>query len=171
MKYVVYTSRTGNTRLIAETIKDELGSDSTLVEFSMDMQVDKAAMLFIGYWCDKGTCSIELTQWISTLHGRKIALFGTAGFGGGMEYFNRIARTVEALLPDDNEVYGSWLCQGRMPQSVRDRYVALLEKNPGDGKSRQALENFDKASTHPDQGDLNDARLFVGEMLKLVAAD
>lgn len=84
MKYVVvYTSRTGNTRLIAETVKDELGSDATLVEFSMDMQVDKAAMLFIGYWCDKGTCSIELTQWISTLHGRKIALFGTAGFGGG----------------------------------------------------------------------------------------
>lgn len=169
MKYVVtYVSRTGNTKLLAETIKNELDAlcvEAELVEFSSELHVDSKAVLFIGYWCDKGSCSIELAQWIASLHNHQVAFFGTAGFGGEAAYFNRIATTVEALLPKDNELLGSRLCQGKMPRTVGDRYAAMLAANPNDPRMEQMLENFHKASSHPDSTDLDIIRNFVRDIV------
>ena len=43
------------------------------------------------------------------------------------------------------------MCQGKMPQVVRDRYEAM-EDSP---RRTMMLENFDRALSHPDQQDLD----------------
>ena len=43
---------------------------------------------------------------IHQLHGKNIFLFGTAGFGGSEEYFNKILKTVERSLDRSNTVFG-----------------------------------------------------------------
>lgn len=46
------------------------------------------------------------------------------------------------------------MCQGKMPQSVRERYVKMKE-NPEHPENIDALiENFDRALSHPDSDDL-----------------
>ena len=46
------------------------------------------------------------------------------------------------------------MCQGKMPLSVRERYVKMKEQ-PGHMPNIDAMiENFDKALSHPDADDL-----------------
>ncbi len=42
------------------------------------------------------------------------------------------------------------MCQGKMPQAVRRRYEAM-EESP---RRQIMLDNFDRALSHPNEGDL-----------------
>ena len=52
-------------------------------------------------------------------------MFGTAGFGGDTEYFDKILKKVEKNLDRSNILRGSYMCQGKMPNSVRERYMKM----------------------------------------------
>ena len=47
------------------------------------------------------------------------------------------------------------MCQGKMPQSVRDRYVLMKAQPDHMPNIDMLIENFDHALTHPDENDLN----------------
>ena len=79
-----------------------------------------------------------------------VLMIGTAGFGGAPAYFEGILERVRTLLAKDVTVIGSYMCQGKMPQPVRDRYEAM-EESP---HRTSMLENFDRALSHPDADDL-----------------
>ena len=84
-------------------------------------------------------------------------VFGTAGFGGSDEYFAKILRSVEDAVAQDNTIAGSFICQGKMPETVRARYVKMQQ----DGSMPNADEliaNFDRALAHPDQRDVEELR-------------
>ena len=55
---------------------------------------------------------------------------------------------------------GGWMCQGRMPGSVRARFAAQLEQDPENANAKRMLENFDRALSHPDEADLAAAAFF-----------
>ena len=159
MKYlVVYSSRTGNTALLAEQVRKTLGEESCLYfgapSEAAEAAAKEAELIFAGFWTDKGDCSGEMTEFLEGLHGQKIFLFGTAGFGGSEEYFSRILERVKAHIPEENEIIGSYMCQGKMPQSVRKRYESMLEQNPEDQRMQGMIDNFDRALAHPDEHDL-----------------
>ena len=70
----------------------------------------------------KGNADESTLDFLKQLHGKNIFLFGTAGFGGSEEYFNKILKKVERSLDRSNTVFGRYMCQGKMPLSVRQRY-------------------------------------------------
>ena len=108
----------------------------------------------MGFWTDKGKADEDTAAFLKQLHGKNIFLFGTAGFGGSEEYFNRILKAVRQPLDKSNTVFGSYMCQGKMPLSVRQRYEGM-KKQPIHLPNLDALiENFDKALSHPDAEDL-----------------
>ena len=127
LKYqVVYASRTGNTQKLRQRYLRhfwELLKDIQKVEEAGK----EADVYFVGFWNDKGTCSEASWIILSDLHGRKVALFGTCGMGGSREYFDQVAHRVEALIPDDNEYLGAFLCCGKMPGQVLERYKMMQE--------------------------------------------
>ena len=47
------------------------------------------------------------------LHGKNIFLFGTAGFGGSKEYFDKILKKAEHSLDKSNTVFGCYMCQAK----------------------------------------------------------
>ena len=79
----------------------------------------------IGFWTDKGHCNQEITDFLKTVQSKEVFLFGTAGFGGSQEYFGKILSSVQKHLDASNTVIGTYMCQGKMPQSVRERYVKM----------------------------------------------
>lgn len=89
---------------------------------------------------------------LNNLSGKKVFIFATAGFGASQSYFEQLESRMASNLPDDNQVIGSFLCQGKMPMSVRTRYESLAKSKPD--MANQMLENFDKALSHPDENDL-----------------
>ena len=92
---------------------------------------------------------------LKTLQNRRIFLFGTAGFGGSEAYFQRILHNAQRSIDPSNTVIGPYMCQGRMPGSVRARYVKMKEQPDPMPHLDMLIENFDKALSHPDAADLD----------------
>ena len=155
MKYaIVYQSRTGNTGMLANTLRDLLPQDSLVCFGEPSPQALEADLLFVGFWTDKGSCDEKTGAFLKTLTNQKIFLFGTAGFGGSQDYYDKILSKVRRLLPAGVTVTGTYLCQGKMPQSVRERYEKLQKAHAPIPNLKGMLENFDHALTHPDTADL-----------------
>ena len=124
---LVVNSKSGNTRMVSGAIKRALQAAG--VEFvhaaalSDDADPEQvmneaqgacaADTVFVGFWCDKGTCSPSVAALLSALHGKRVFLFGTCGFGASEEYFNQIIDRVTSNLADDAELAGWAMCQGK----------------------------------------------------------
>ena len=50
----------------------------------------------------------------------------------------------------------SFMCQGKMPLAVRERYEKDLLEQPLNDKLREMIANFDQALSHPEAQDLAD---------------
>lgn len=110
-----------------------------------------AEKLYVGFWTDKGTCDESIAAFLRSITHQQVFLFGTAGFGGAPEYFEKILTAVKENLSETATVTGSYMCQGKMPVSVRKRYESMEES-----AGRQAmLDNFDRALSHPDEQDFS----------------
>ena len=115
---VVYSSRTGNTRLLAETIREQLPAGDCLYFGAPSPEALKAEMIFCGFWTDKGTCDENVASFLGSLKQQRVFLFGTAGFGGDPAYFEKILNTVKQCLSPSVSLCGGFLCQGKMPEGV-----------------------------------------------------
>lgn len=147
---VVFDSRTGNTKLLAQWISQEL-TDCVYCG-DIDNSVD-AQVYYVGFWTDKGNCTEKVKSFLENLHGKKIYIFGTAGFGVSDEYFEKILNNVKAFIPQDNEVQSLFMCQGKMPMAVRDRYEKMLSDPEKAAQAQMLIKNFDMALSHPDEKD------------------
>ena len=152
MKYaIVYSSRTGNTELLAQRLRDSLPKEDCLYVGPPNKEALAAEKLYVGFWTDKGTCDESIAAFLRSITHQQVFLFGTAGFGGAPAYFEKILTAVKENLSETATVTGSYMCQGKMPVSVRKRYESMEES-----AGRQAmLDNFDRALSHPDEQDLS----------------
>lgn len=162
---IVFNSKTGNTALLAGKIKDILMEGTCIYCGPPEEQAKEADLIFVGFWTDKGSCNEETADFLQGLDAKKVFLFGTAGFGGSEEYFSRILSRVREHLKESNLLAGSFMCQGKMPQSVRNRYESMLEQNPV--QMRSMIENFDLALAHPDDKDLMHLEEAVQKLLAI----
>ena len=158
MRYsIVYSSKTGNTRQLAEAIEQQLPTGDLLYCGAPDAAALQADVLFVGFWTDKGTCDETVAQLLKQAEGKTVYLFGTAGFGQSQQYFDQILARVRENLPAGAVYGGGYMCQGRMPQAVRSRYEAMQAKEPENTRYKMLIENFDEALAHPDTNDLEAA--------------
>ena len=141
--------------MLADALHQALPADDCLYFGAPDAQALAAERIYIGFWTDKGTCDAETAAFLAQLTQQEIFLFGTCGFGGGVAYFEQILARVRDLLPESVQLVGSYVCPGKMPQSVRDRYVRIAEEEPAKRSHMQKMIfNFDCALSHPDASDL-----------------
>ena len=141
---IIYKSLTGNTKTIAEAIASII-EESQLAYIGEPTEGIDADIYFVGSWIDKGNCTKEVAEYLAGLEAKKIALFATAGFGGSKEYYDTLAGRIKGQIPASNQVVGQFFCQGKMPMSVRERYVAMMQANPEDKNLEVSIRNFDEA--------------------------
>lgn len=152
---ILFSSVTGNTKELADVIRETLPEEKCDFFGGVENQDPTADMLYIGFWTDKGNADQATIRLLKKLKNKKVFLFGTAGFGGSQAYFSQILGRVKQSLDASNTVVGEYMCQGRMPQAVRERYVKM-KGQPEPTKNLDALiENFDRALSHPDAEDLD----------------
>ena len=162
---IVFSSKTGNTRLLADTLRASLPQNECTYFGAPAPEALEAETLYIGFWTDKGHADDTLTAFLRTLKGKRVFLFGTAGFGGSAEYFEQILAAVQKSLDESNTVIGTYMCQGKMPQKVRQKYESM-KNNQNAGQMDMYIHNFDEAITHPDSLDVEHAKVFVEKVLK-----
>ncbi len=159
---VIYKSHTGNTKLVADALAKAAGD--SLVYCGEPKEGIDADLYLIGSWVDKGSCVSEISEFLSALKNRKLAFFATAGFGGSEEYYNKISDRMASVTDSSNEILGCFICQGKMPMAVRERYVKMITENPEDKSLEVSLKNFDEALKHPNEDDFENAKNWLAEI-------
>ena len=143
---VLYSSLTGNTKKIAYTIYDEIQEEkdikdvNELVDYSIDYE--NYDIVFLGYWVDKGICDKNSKQVLENIHNKKIALF----------------------IPKDNEILGSFICQGKIAEGLKAKYKEMLKLSPDNEHIRQQLNNHEESQSHPDEQEIYEASMFAKNM-------
>ena len=143
---VVYSSRTGNTRKIAEAIAAVLpGSGAALLP---------ERHLAVGYWVDKGMPDAQAKAYLETVRDAKVALFGTLGAWPDSDHARDCIAQGEALVnaPERrNKVLGTYLCQGKVDPKI----VAMMQKMASDvhPMTPERKARLEEAAKHPDEAD------------------
>ena len=158
---IIFSSLTGNTKILAETIRAVLPAENCDYYGVPETQELHSEILYIGFWTDKGNADNATLELLSKLRGKKVFLFGTAGFGGSAAYFQKIFDHVKQSVDPSNTVVGEYMCQGKMPQCVRNRYMKMKAQPEYPANIDALIDNFDRALSHPDEDDLERLRKII----------
>lgn len=165
---VLYCSETGNTKQVAFQIFSALpGQDKDILNLSETERIPDAKTYFIGFYVNKGTCSVEVIRCLEHMGGRNIALFGTCGSSPLQDYKKMVENQVTVWIESDNVYLGMFLCQGKMPIQIRHKYEGLRTLENSSTVERM-LSNFDEAMLHPNEQDFEAARCFAREVAQKV---
>lgn len=164
---VLYSSRTGNTKKVAQAIAGALPSGTPCLPVSQ-APADLAAydLVFLGYWVDRGTANAEARAVMEGLHNEHIALFATLGADPRSEHGKMCLEHGMALLPDQDAIVGTFLCQGAVDPKVIEMMYKQFPAGHPHGKSPERDALHARAAVHPDEQDLRDAADFAASVLK-----
>ena len=90
--------------------------------------------------------------------------------GESPEYFKKIEENIRVFIEDDNEYLGAFICQGKMPIQVREKYNRM-RNGDNDRQIDTMIRNFDMAMLHPDMDDLEYAAHFVRKIYESLEKD
>ena len=115
---IVYDSRTGNTKRLAQAVAETLPADGRLA-FGNVGEVDGATLaavdrVYVGFWTNRGDCTDEAAELLASLGGTEVFLFGTCGFGADATYFAGVMARVLTHLPESAHVVGTFMCHGNI---------------------------------------------------------
>ena len=150
-----------------EAVED--GQSANAAASTLATQASEADVVFVGFWCDKGSCSPAVQHFLQELAGKRVFLFGTCGFGESDEYFAQILDRVRIYLPADARFIGGAMCQGKMGMGVKRRYEGMLEKDPENAQARMLIDNWNKAQSHPNEDDVSRIAAAAKEALEGIA--
>lgn len=155
---ILFSSKTGNTRILADAIRAALPEEDCEFFGEAGGEIPEAKTVYLGFWTDKGNADEAALNVLKNLRNKNVFLFGTAGFGVEDAYFQRVLNNVKASMDESNTLAGEFMCQGKMQQAVRDRYVKMKEQPDAAPNLDQMIDNFDRALSHPDAADLEHLR-------------
>lgn len=161
---IIYKSMTRNTKQLADAIEQVLPKEQIIYKGEPNTFIE-ADVYIVGSWTDKGMCDKAIATFLKRLKNKSIAYFGTAGFGGASAYYDALFDRVNTNIDKSNTILGYFFCQGKMPMTIRNRYVAMIKEHPDDQKLQVSLENFDQALSHPDKKDLNDIQNWIKTLI------
>jgi len=105
---------------------------------SPDDEALLAERLYIGFWTDKGACDVVTKDFLAKVQGK----------------FEKILQKTSREMGKSNTLVGTYMCQGKMPMSVRERYEKMLAAPVHAPNLKGMIENYDRALSHPDKNDL-----------------
>jgi flavodoxin len=159
---VTYLSWTGNTKKVAEALFEELGGEKVIQKVDEIQNLDEYDLIFIGFPVHSHSVPIKIEELLKKIPpGKKIALFSTHGSLTGSR-LSREALEHASVLASKNRILGTFSCRGK----VSNEAMEALSRSP---EHRAWVEMAASAKTHPDEGDLDDARSFAKWIMMLSA--
>lgn len=154
---VVYFSRTGNTRQVAEAIYESIEGVKEIKPLEKAASLDPFDLVFVGFPIHMHSVPFKAEEFLKTIPaGRKMALFCTHGSLPGHR-LSRQAIEYAAVLAARAKLLGTYSCRGKISVQAMD----ILSRSP---EHQEWVDMAASAGTHPDATDLAEARLFAQRM-------
>ena len=159
---VTYSSRTGNTKKVAEAIHEVMPVGTHIAPIESAPDPVNYDLILLGFWVDRGTVDELAQSYISKINSKRVALFATLGEYPDSAHARQSMDNARALVSPQNELLGTFICQGRIDPALTDRFRKEGRMTP----ERQKLHQ--DAALRPNQEDLADAKKVFGEILNHV---
>ncbi len=145
---VVYSSKTGNTKKIADAIFEILPEPKEIYSVQDAPPPEGYDFIAVGFWVNKGTADNAAQKYMKTIKGKKVGLFATLGaYPNSMHAKESMANGKELLT--GNEILAEFICQGKVDPD-------LLARMPKDGPHAMTpvrIQRLDEAKKHPNETD------------------
>ena len=153
---IIYDSLSGNTESLAKEIKSiKKNAYYEKINDKLIEELPEYDIYYIGSPIIKGMCTDKIKRLLQKIENKKIFLFITTGYKGE-DYYELLTRRILEIIPKSNQILGIFLCQGKMQDAVKERYIKLIQEHPEDKNLKVSLENFEQAKPHPDENDKKD---------------
>jgi flavodoxin len=167
---IVYSSKTGNTRKLAQGIHKGLVDagicDTRIAAAEENPEPADADWILLGFWADRGTADPKSLGYLKSLEGRKIGFFGTLGAYPDSPHAKDMGKKVQELGAEKNTVLGCFLCQGKVDPALIERFKSLPPDNPH-AMTEERIKRHEEAAKHPDE---NDIKAAVAAVLAMVGS-
>jgi len=165
---VVYSSRTGNTRMIAEAIHSIMPPGAELVPVEKAPEPVGYDLLALGFWVDKGEPDAAMSAYMGRVKGLNVGLFGTLGAWPYSKHASESVQKAVNCLGGSN-VLGTYICQGKVDPKIIDA-MAKMPNNPHP-MTEERRARLDEAAKHPNEADCEAARkVFAGIVQQLAVS-
>ncbi|MDR1210639.1 MAG: flavodoxin family protein [Spirochaetaceae bacterium] len=154
---VVYSSKTGNTRKLAQGIhrglEEALGTGIRLAAVEDNPDPSGSTWILAGFWADRGNADQKALNYLKSLEGRSVGLFGTLGAYPDSAHAGDIAQKAKDAAAEKNTVLGCFLCQGKIDPALTERFKNLPADNPH-AMTEERMRRHREAEKHPDENDI-----------------
>ena len=165
---IVYSSRTGNTRKIAEAVRAVCPAGTEVFPPAAAPDPASYDVVFAGFWAKRGAPNPAMKAFLERLSGAKLGLFGTMGARVGSPHAEMIESNARAAAAKA-ALLGVFLCPGKVDPAWLHRRAS----DPSLGKAHPMTEEraarLAEAALHPDEEACRAAGLFAEEVLRRAA--
>lgn len=162
---VTYSSLTGNTKMVAESIFEVIEGEKDLVSLNdiATVDINNYDTFIVGYWVDKGSADGRAKRFFKQLSGKKVIPFGTLGADPDSDHGRKVHERV-AKLCEGNTVLGSYLCRGKIDPKLVEKMGKFPLKlvHP---LTPERLKRIEDAKPHPTKEDLVEAQEYFKKIL------
>lgn len=151
---VTYSSKTGNTKKVAEGIFEGLGDmEKVILPMNEVNDLTNYDIVLAGYWVDKGGANQEAKEFLETIEDKKVGLFATLAFWPDSEHGYNSILAGEKLVKDKNHVIGKYICQGKIDEKVVEMFEKMPEGNPH-RPTKEKRKRYKISANHPSKADI-----------------
>lgn len=151
MNVVLYSSLTGNTKKVGETIAKSLGFKAISVKDVTD--ISKFDKIIFGFYVDKGLMDPEAKRVAKLIENKNMGLYMTLGASPKGEHAKScFEKIVKFFQRQGNTITHTFMCQGAI-----DPKLIEMMRNMSTHNSPEHEKRWEEAKTHPDENDLKDA--------------
>lgn len=157
---VIYSSRTGNTRRVAEAVHEVMPLGTILSPVDNAPEPSGFDFLALGFWVSRGMPDPAMLAYMERVAGKGLflGLFGTLGAYPDSDHAVKVRREAR-LRVEGNTVLGEFLCMGRVdPRLLKAREAKLAKGHPVHPMTPERAARLAEAAKHPDATDLEAAR-------------
>ena len=168
---VVYSSLTGNTKMVGEAIAEVLAPNCDIYKVEDNPDITGYDLVVVGFWVDKGTADAKASKFLKSIRNSKVAVYATLGAEPDSEHAKTSLQNGIDMLDSSNEVMGRFICQGKIDpkllEAMKKMFGTKVSKENFHAVDEKRLERHRKASTHPDEQDLANAKKVFSEIKAL----
>ncbi|MFV0498630.1 MAG: flavodoxin family protein [Bacilli bacterium] len=161
-KILLYSTKTGNTKKIADVIAKEINPDyfGDVAEFDA-LNIDSEDLIIIGGWIDKGLMNKEVMDFITKLNKKNVAFYFTLGaYPNSMHAFDCINNIKKSFTANENNILAHYHCQGAIDPKLIE-WMNNLPSEHSHSPDENRINRWNDAKSHPNQEDFNSAKNFV----------
>ena len=173
----LYSTQTGNTKKVAETIFKINPFEKAIIPIAQlegQVSLDDYDLILIGYWVENSQASGEALSIMEQLRNKQVILFGTSGTDPNHSYVRKVRKAAESALDPSNELLGHFVCQGEISEAVIAGFEALVNMQPENEAMANLLrvfkEQFPISIGHPNEEDLRNAEQYFHDIFSLIGS-